>query len=53
MAVGAIISEIPCIDQIDIDQLNNGDLVEVDAENGLVTKKWLIWIWLSLKRVAV
>jgi predicted aconitase with swiveling domain len=39
VAVGAIISEIPCVDKIDIDQLNDGDTVEVDADNGVVRKK--------------
>ena len=36
-AVGTIIAEIPCIDQIDISQLKNGDHVEVDADNGKIT----------------
>jgi uncharacterized protein len=35
-AVGCIISEIPCIDQIPIDQLKSGMNIEVDAENGIV-----------------
>ena len=39
VAVGAIISEIPCIDKIDIDQLKDGETVEVDADNGMVRKK--------------
>jgi predicted aconitase with swiveling domain len=39
VAVGAIISEIPCVDQIDIDQLKDGDTIEVDADNGMVRKK--------------
>jgi len=36
VAVGAIISEIPCVDKIDIEKIENGKEVEVDAENGLV-----------------
>lgn len=35
VAVGAIISEIPCVDQIDISRIRTGDLVRV--ENGIVT----------------
>ena len=35
VAVGAIISEIPCVDQIDITQIKTGDRVRV--ENGVVT----------------
>lgn len=37
IAVGAIIAEIPCVDQIDISQIKTGDSVRV--ENGLVTIK--------------
>jgi len=33
-AVGCIISEIPCVDQIDIDQLSTGMRLYVDAEAG-------------------
>jgi hypothetical protein len=36
VVVGAIIANIPMIDQIDIKQIKTGDLVEVDAYNGLV-----------------
>ncbi len=36
VAVGAIISEIPCVDKIDIDKIKDGTLVEVDAEKGIV-----------------
>ena len=36
VAVGAIISEIPCIDKIDISKIENGKQVEVDAEKGIV-----------------
>ncbi len=35
-AVGCIISEIPCVDHIDIDALRSGMIVEVDAEKGSV-----------------
>ena len=35
VAVGAIISEIPCVDQIDISRIKTGD--EVRLENGVVT----------------
>jgi hypothetical protein len=36
VVVGAIIAEIPMIDQIDITQIPNGKMVEVDAEKGVV-----------------
>jgi uncharacterized protein len=36
-AVGCIISEIPCIDQVEIDKLTTGMHLNVDAESGLVT----------------
>jgi hypothetical protein len=36
VVVGAIIAEIPMIDQIDIKQIRTGDLVEVDACKGVV-----------------
>ena len=35
-AVGCIISEIPCVDQIDISRLKTGMTLLVEAENGLV-----------------
>ncbi|MBI9046232.1 MAG: DUF126 domain-containing protein [Anaerolineaceae bacterium] len=35
-AVGCIISEIPCVDMIPIDQIQTGDLVSVDGENAIV-----------------
>jgi predicted aconitase with swiveling domain len=35
-AVGCIISEIPCVDQVDIDQLSTGMGLRVDAEAGTV-----------------
>ena len=37
VAVGAIISEIPCVDKIDISKIKNGDMVRLD--NGVVTIK--------------
>jgi len=36
VAVGAIISEIPCVDQIDIDKIKNGDRVKVNGDEGIV-----------------
>jgi predicted aconitase with swiveling domain len=36
VAVGCIISEIPCIDQIDLDKLENGKKAEVDAGKGVI-----------------
>lgn len=39
VAVGAIISEIPCVDKIDVSQLKDGMRVEVDADNGTVKIK--------------
>ena len=36
VAVGAIISEIPCVDKIDISKLKSGMKLKVDAENGTV-----------------
>ena len=35
VAVGAIISEIPCVDKIDIFKIKTGDLIRI--ENDLVT----------------
>ena len=37
IAVGAIISEIPCVDEIDISKIKTGDMVRL--ENGVVTIK--------------
>ena len=37
VAVGAIISEIPCIDKIDISQIKTGDIIHL--ENGTITIK--------------
>ena len=36
VAVGAIISEIPCVDRIEVDQIATGDEVSVDGEEVLV-----------------
>jgi predicted aconitase with swiveling domain len=37
VAVGAIISEIPCVDEVDISKIETGDIVRI--ENGVVTIK--------------
>ena len=36
MVVGAIIAEIPMVDQIDINKIATGDAVEVDGDKGTV-----------------
>lgn len=36
VATGAILAGIPCVDGIDIDALETGDVVEVDADQGFV-----------------
>jgi predicted aconitase with swiveling domain len=36
VVVGAIIADVPMIDQVDIKQIKTGDIVEVDAHNGIV-----------------
>lgn len=36
VVVGAIIAEIPMIDKIDINKIQTGDVVEVDAHKGVV-----------------
>jgi len=36
VAVGAIISEIPCVDKIDTSQIKGGSTIEVDADRGIV-----------------
>jgi len=36
VAVGAIISGIPCVDKIDIDRVKSGQEVEVDGDDGVV-----------------
>jgi uncharacterized protein len=35
-AVGCIIAEIPCVDQIFIDRINNGTWLFIDGDNGTV-----------------
>ena len=35
-AVGCIISEIPCVDQIELGQIKTGDMVLVDGGEGIV-----------------
>jgi len=42
IVVGAVIADIPMIDQIDISQIKTGELVEIDAHKGLIKilKKW-------------
>jgi len=37
VAVGAIISEIPCLDQIDIDRVQSSMVVLADADEGTLT----------------
>jgi predicted aconitase with swiveling domain len=36
VVVGAIIADVPMIDQVDIKQIRTGDLIEVDACKGLI-----------------
>lgn len=36
IVVGAVIANIPMIDQVDVNQIRTGDLVEVDAHKGTV-----------------
>jgi predicted aconitase with swiveling domain len=37
VAVGAIISEIPCVDKIDISQIKTGDTVRIDGDLVTIT----------------
>ena len=39
VATGVILAGIPCIDQIDIDNIKDGDTVLLDADNGVVEVK--------------
>jgi hypothetical protein len=39
VAVGAIISDIPCVDKIDITQISTGDLIEIEDGKVTITKK--------------
>gem|GEM_PF-6971066 len=34
--IGAIVAELPMVDQVDISQIKTGDYVEVDATNGVI-----------------
>jgi hypothetical protein len=36
VAVGCIIAEIPCVDQVDVGSLSTGEMVRVDGEAGVV-----------------
>ena len=36
VVVGAIIADVPMVDEIDIQQIKTGDVVEVDGDNGIV-----------------
>ena len=36
VATGVILAGIPCIDKIDIGNIKDGDLIELDAENGVI-----------------
>lgn len=39
IAVGCIISEIPCVDQIEIEKIPVGAILEVDAEQAIIEVK--------------
>ncbi len=39
VAVGCIISDLPCIDQIDVEKIETGMNLSLDAENGIVESK--------------
>jgi len=39
VAVGTIISELPCVDQIDVSKIETGMNLVVDGENGVVEIK--------------
>jgi uncharacterized protein len=36
IAVGCIISEIPCVDQVDISKIKSGMILQVDADHGII-----------------
>lgn len=36
IVVGAVIAEIPMMDMVDIEKINNGEMVEVDAFKGVI-----------------
>ena len=39
VATGVILAGIPCVDQIDIDQIKTGDIILLNADDGEVTIK--------------
>ena len=39
VATGVILAGIPCVDQIDINKIKNGDKIIIDADNGIVEVK--------------
>jgi len=39
VATGVILAGIPCVDQIDIEKIQDGDTVLLDADNGSVEIK--------------
>jgi len=39
VATGVILAGIPCVDQIDIEKIKDGDTVFIDADNGIVEIK--------------
>ena len=39
VAVGAIISEIPCVDKIDISQIATGDLIRIENDTVMLLQK--------------
>jgi predicted aconitase with swiveling domain len=38
VATGVILAGIPCVDQVDIETINSGDKLHIDAANGVVEK---------------
>ncbi len=38
VATGAILAGIPCVDGIEIDEINTGDMLRVNADEGIVDK---------------
>jgi len=39
VATGVILAGIPCVDQIDIDKIKNGDKITIDADSGKIDIK--------------
>ncbi len=39
VATGVILAGIPCVDNIDIEQIKKGDMLKVDADKGEIIKK--------------